>query len=242
MTDSPPRPDVMLLAAGLGTRMRPLTDLMPKPLLPVAGVPLIDRVIDAAAGEGFRRFVVNAHHHADQLRAHVLALGRARPDLRFRLSEEAELLETGGGLKRALPLLEGDPILVMNTDAFWPTDADQPLQRLVERRQLGDAEAVLLCAQPRRATGFYRSHDFCLDPRGFITLDSGQPVIYAGAVLLGRAPVEAVPEQKFSLLRVFEAALERGRLAGVVLDAPWLHVGDPDALNAAEAVLAARSS
>ena len=81
-----------------------------------------------------------------------------------------------------------------------------------------------------------------LDPRGFITLDSGQPVIYAGAVLLGRAPVEAVPEQKFSLLRVFEAALERGRLAGVVLDAPWLHVGDPDALNAAEAVLAARSN
>ena len=237
-TDARFRPDVMLLAAGLGTRLRPLTDTLPKPLIEVVGIALLDRVIGEATAEGFSHFVFNAHHHAPLLHAHIAALARRRADLRFRLSEEAERLDTGGGVKRALPLLDGDPILVMNTDAFWPAGADAPLQQLLARHATGGAEIVLLCVQPRRAIGFRRSHDFCLDPRGRITRDAGQPVIYAGVALIDRGLIQAVPDAIFSLYPLFEAALERETLAGVVLDAPWLHVGDPEALAAAEAFLA----
>jgi MurNAc alpha-1-phosphate uridylyltransferase len=232
------RPDVMLLAAGLGIRLRPLTDALPKPLVQVAGIAMLDRVVAEASAEGFIRLVVNAHHHAPLLRAHIEALARQRPELRFRLSEEPERLDTGGGVKRALPQLDGDPILVMNTDAFWPPGADAPLQRLLARHAAGGTEIVLLCAQPRRAIGFRRSHDFCLDPRGRITRDTGQPAIYAGVALIARGLVAAEPAEVFSLYRLFEAALERESLAGVVLDAPWLHVGDPEALATAEAFLA----
>lgn len=232
------RPDVMLLAAGLGTRLRPLTDTRPKPLVAIAGKPLLDRVVDEAADEGLSRFVVNAHHHADQLHAHIDRLAVERPGLRFAVSDEPALLETGGGVKRALPLLAGDPLLVMNTDAFWPPGADRPLGRLLARAAQGDADIVLLCAQPWRSLGFRRSHDFCLDPRGQLTRDYGQPVIYAGVLTVARRLIEDAPEQAFSLYPLMEAALDRGRLAGVVLDAPWLHVGDPEALAEAEAFLA----
>ena len=239
MADPRFRPDVMLLAAGLGTRLRPLTDDTPKPLVKVGGMPLIDRVIAEATAEGFGHFVVNAHHHADQLRKHVDALQAASPALRFRLSEETMPLETGGGVKHALPLLDTDRLLVMNTDAFWLEGADAPLLRMLDRFARGQADIVLLCAQPRRALGFARSHDFCLDPRGFVTRDSGQPIIYAGVALLARQLIEAAPDGKFSLYSLFEAALERQALLGVVLDAPWIHVGDAKGLAAAEAFLAA---
>ena len=230
-------PEVMLLAAGLGLRMRPLTETRPKPLIPVAGRTLLDRAIDLAAAEGCSRFVVNAHYQAEQLQAHIEARAAGSP-LRFRLSLEPLLLGTGGAVKQALPLLDGDPILVMNTDAFWPAEADQPIGRMVARHAAGGVDIVLLCAQPHRALGFRRSHDFCLDPRGRITRDSGQPVIYGGVALLGRAVIETTPGEKFSLYPLFEAALERGTLAGIVLDAPWFHVGDPAALAEAEASLA----
>jgi len=231
------RPDVMLLAAGLGTRLRPLTETTPKPLVRVAGAPLIDRVIAEAAAEGFSRFVVNLHHHAEQLRAHLAVQPAER---RFRFSDEPALLGTGGGVKHALPLLETDPILVMNTDAFWPVGADAPLGRMLARFGV-EADIVLLCAQPRRAHGFGRSHDFCLDPRGVVTRDFGQPVIYAGAALVVRGLVATEPAESFSLYRLFEAALDRGTLGGVVLDAPWFHVGDAAGLAAAETALAARA-
>ena len=239
MPIEPRFPDVMLLAAGMGLRLLPLTADRPKPLVEVAGRPLIDHVTDNAAAEGFGHFVVNTHYRAAQLREHVEALQRRSPSLRFRISEEAELLGTGGGIKRALPLLDGDPILVMNTDAFWPAGADAPLGRMVDRFERGGADMVMLCAQPRRALGFRRSHDFCLDPRGRLTRDSGQPVIYAGAVLLRRELVASVDADRFSLYPLFETAVDRETLAGVVLDAPWLHVGDPAALAEAEATLGA---
>lgn len=232
-------PDVMLLAAGMGRRMLPLTEAVPKPLLPVAGRPLFDCVVGLAAAEGCAHFVVNTHHHAARLQAHVETLAAAMPGLRFRISDEADLLETGGGLKKALPLLDTDPVLVMNTDAFWPEGADRPIGRMLARFDTGEADIVLLCAQPRRALGFRRSHDFCLDPRGRLTRDFGQPVIYAGVALIARSLVAAVEAEKFSLYQLFIEALDRGRLGGVVLDAPWLHVGDPEALREAEAMLAA---
>lgn len=222
-------PDVMLLAAGLGTRLRPITETIPKPLVPVAGVPLIERIMSNARAEGAMRFVANAHYRADQLLAHFGGL--------LKVSREDELLGTGGGVKRALPMLHSDPILVMNTDAFWPAGSDAPLARMLARYETGD-DIVLLCVHPRHATGFARSHDFCLSPQGAVTRDYGAPVIYGGVALLGKSLFDGTPDGPFSLNDLFEAALERETLHGVVLDAPWFHVGDPIALAAAERALA----
>lgn len=223
-------PDVMLLAAGLGTRLRPVTETVPKPLVPVAGIPLIERIMHNARAEGAKRFVANAHYRADQLLAHFGGL--------LKVNREDELLGTGGGVKAALPMLHSDPFFVMNTDAFWPAGSDAPLARMLSRYEEAD-DIVLLCVQPHRATGFGRSHDFCLDPMGRITLDYGAPVIYAGVALMGRDLFADTPDGAFSLNRLFEAALERENLKGVVLDAPWYHVGDPAALADAERALSA---
>lgn len=229
--DKPDRfPDVMLLAAGLGTRMRPLTDSLPKPLIPVAGMPLIERVIGNARAEGAKRFVANAHYRADQVLAHFGGL--------VKVSREDELLGTGGGVKRALPMLHSDPFFVMNTDAFWSEGSDQPLQRMIARHT-GPQDIVMLCVQPRRATGFSRSHDFCLAPDGLVTRDYGAPIIHGGALLLGRDIFADTPNGAFSLYPLLEAALERETLKGVVLDAPWFHVGDPTGLAEAEDQLGA---
>jgi MurNAc alpha-1-phosphate uridylyltransferase len=222
-------PDVMLLAAGLGARLRPITDNLPKPLVPVAGTPLIERVMANARAEGARRFVANAHYRADQVLAHFGGL--------LKVNREEALLDTGGGVKAALPMLHSDPFLVMNTDAFWPEGSDKPLARMQARYQ-DAADIVLLCAQPARASGFARSHDFCLDPTGTITRDYGAPVIYAGVALMGRSLFADTPDGAFSLNLLFEAALERESLKGVVLDAPWYHVGDAGGLAAAERALA----
>lgn len=227
MTEATRFPDVMLLAAGLGTRLRPITETLPKPLVPVAGVPLIERIMGNAKAEGAKRFVANAHYRADQVLAHFGGL--------LKVSREEELLGTGGGVKQALPMLHSDPILVMNTDAFWPAGSDAPLARMLAR--YSDDAIVLLCVHPRNATGFARSHDFCLSPHGEITRDYGAPVIYAGVALLGKARFADTPDGAFSINDLFEAALEREQLFGVVLDAPWFHVGDPMALADAERLL-----
>lgn len=229
MNDTIRFPDVMLLAAGLGTRLRPITETIPKPLVPVAGVPLIERIVSNARAEGAKRFVANAHYRADQILAHFGGL--------IKVSREDELLGTGGGVKRALPMLHSDPILVMNTDAFWPAGSDTPLARMLARYN-DDAEIVLLCVHPRNSTGFARSHDFCLDPQGRITRDYGAPVIYGGVALLGKELFADTPDGPFSLNDLFEAALERETLMGVALNAPWFHVGDPQALADAESQLA----
>ena len=215
----------MLLAAGLGTRLRPLTEAMPKPLVPVAGVPLIERIMDNAKAEGAKRFTANAHYRADQLLAHFGGL--------LKVSREDELLGTGGGVKRALPMLHSDPFFIMNTDAFWPAGSDAPLGRMIARFS-GDAEIVLLCVHPRDASGFDRSHDFCLSPQGAVTRDYGAPVIYGGVALVGKALFAGTPDGAWSLTEIFEKALERESLFGVALDAPWFHVGDPKALAEAE--------
>ena len=191
-------------------------------------MPLIERIMVNARAEGARRFVANAHYRADQLRAHFGGL--------LKVNREPDLLGTGGGVKAALPMLHSDPFFVMNTDAFWPAGSDAPLGRMLARHAAPD-DIVLLCVQPHRATGFGRSHDFCLDPMGQITLDYGAPVIYAGVALMGKSLFADTPDGAFSLNRLFEAALERESLKGVVLDAPWFHVGDPEALAAAEEAL-----
>lgn len=230
-------PDVILLAAGLGRRMLPFTAKTPKPLIKVGGEALIDRVVANCLAEGCTNFAINTHHHLDKLAAHVDALQARFPQAHFTLSKEQDiLLDTGGGAKKAMGLLKSDPVLVLNTDTFWPANSDTPLQRLQAKFAEG-ADIVLLCATPARAIGFRRSHDFCLAPDKHITADRGMPVIYAGTAMLSRAVLDNAPQGPFSLLDLFYEALEKGTLHGVLLDAPWLHVGDPEAIKEAEIVL-----
>lgn len=239
VTDTQRFPEpVVLLAAGLGTRMAPITHKRPKPLIEVAGAPLIDRVVENFWSEGATNFAVNAHHHLSQIETHVTVLPTKFPGTVFCLSPEPdELLNTGGGAKQALERVKGDPVFVANTDAFWQSGADRPLARMRALFQsLGGV--VLLCAHPARATGFRRSHDFCLAPDASITNDRGVPVIYAGIALLERSIFEGTPDTPFSFADLLFAAQDANRLTGVLLDAPWLHVGDPQAIAEAEGQLA----
>lgn len=234
-------PDAILLAAGLGTRMQPLTQTTPKPLISVAGTPLLQRVVDNCQREGVSNFVVNAHYHADQIEDAVHTLKATYAEASFGLSREDDaLLNSGGGAKKALRLTQSDPVLVANTDAFWRGD-DDPLSRMGKRFEaMAEAHSdaiVLLCAHPAKALGFRRSHDFCLNPLGHITLDSGAPVIYAGVALMSRKSFARTPDDAFSINVIFERALENNALFGVLLDADWYHVGDPEALAEAEAHL-----
>lgn len=224
-------PDVMLLAAGLGTRMRPLTFETPKALIAVAGKPLIDHVIDAALAENCTRFVVNAHHKAERIAAHIARLGAGLPDIGFAVSHEKQLLlDTGGGLRNALPLLGTDPVLTMNTDSFWLAGHDRPITRMIAAFARGNADIVLLCVSPDRATGYLKGPDFLLSADGAISRTLGRPVVYAGVALIARAVAQEGPDVPFSLYRHFEAARERRRLAGVEIETDWYHVGDPGAI------------
>lgn len=233
-------PHVMLLAAGLGTRMRPLTFQKPKALIEVAGKPLVDHVIDAALAEGCAHFVINAHHMADQIEAHIERLKAGLRDVAFAVSSERErLLDTGGGLRKALPLLGTDPVLTMNTDSFWLPGKDRPIARLVEAFGDGGADAVLLCVPPDRARGYLKGPDFLLTPDGAISKTTGRPVVYAGVALVARILAGEGPEVPFSLYRHFETARERGRLRGVEIGSDWYHVGDPAAIARSEQLIGA---
>lgn len=235
MTDSRPMPHVMLLAAGLGVRMRPLTFEKPKALIEVAGKPLIDYAIDAALAEGCTDFVVNAHHKAEMIVSHFERLSAGLPDLGFAVSSETgRLLDTGGGLRKALPLLGSDPVLALNTDTFWLPGADRPLGRMVARFAQGDADIVLLCVSPDRASGFRKGADYLLGAEGVLSQTEGRPVVYAGAALIARTLAATGPDVPFSLHRHFETARQAGRLRGVMVEAPWFHVGDPQALMRTE--------
>lgn len=229
-------PDAMLLAAGHGSRMRPLTDTRPKPLVEVAGSSLLDRVVDALGAEGVPRFVINAHYLAEQIASHFEGLSEQHPGCSFQLSREEQLLDTGGGVKNALPLLQSDPILVSNTDAFWLACEDRPLARLLAAHMARPEAVQLLCVEPHHALGFSHGHDFLLGPDGQIG-EAGLPMIYTGVCLLPRHWFDQMPDGAFSMLRIFEAARAAGALCGVALNTRWFHVGDPDALSEAETML-----
>lgn len=233
-------PDILLLAAGLGTRMRPITFEKPKALVEVAGKPLIDHVIDAALAEGCTRFAVNAHHKAEQIERHIEALAGAMPEFQFSVSREKDrLLDTGGGLRNALALLGSDPVFSLNTDSFWLAGADRPLTRMYDRFEAGDADIVLLCVPPENATGFTKGADFMLGPGGALTANIGRPVVYAGAALIKRGMAQQGPAVPFSLYRHFAAARDAGRLKGVVIETQWYHVGDPAAIARTEQAIGA---
>ena len=203
----------MIFAAGLGTRMGALTLTRPKPLLEVAGRPLIDHALALALEAGVARIVVNTHAHAGQVRAH---LARVAPEVR--VSHEPERLETGGGLKRALPLLGVGPVLTLNADMVWR--GPNPLTLLGAAWRPGDRALLLLL--PRAARGGAAAADF----------------VYAGAGIIDPAAVAEFPGEVFSLNPVWDRLGAEGTLRGVVYPGGWVDVGRPEGIALAEEELA----
>lgn len=223
-----------LLAAGLGTRMRPLTLETPKPLLHVSGKAMLDHLLDACVAAGVARAIVNVHWLADAVEAHLAV----RTDIEIVISDERDLLlETGGALAKARGLLGDDPVFILNTDAMWaPTDA-APLTALAHAYDRTRMDELLLLADTGRCLGFHGAGDFFLGNSGALTRRGEAPRApwaYAGARIADPSAFSDLPVEVFSANRLWEPMLAAGRLHGLPLDRFWLHVGDPQALKDAE--------
>ena len=229
----------MLLAAGLGTRMRPLTDRLPNPLLPLGGKPLIDHALDRLGEAGVETVVVNVHWHADQVAAHLA--GRSRP--RTVLLREAALLDTGGSVQAALHLLGTEPFFIVNGDAFWVDGPVPALARLAAAFDPGTMDGALLvhCAfQVHAEVGL---GDFALDAWGGLRRRHERevvPYIYAGLQIVAPKLLAGMPDGRFSINRAWDAAMAAGRLRAVVHDGLWFHLSTPADLWEAESILQAR--
>lgn len=229
----------MILAAGLGRRMRPYTDSRPKPLIEVGGGALIDHALDRLQAAGVRRVVVNLHWKADMLRAHLSA--RRAPEILF--SDESDaLLETGGGVARALPLLGAAPFYVVNADVLWLNGAKDALHRLAAAYRAVSADALLLLHPTVRAIGYAGPGDYHMLPDGRSRRrGEGEvaPFVFTGVQILSPALFRGAPQGAFSLNLLYDRAQQVGRLFGLRHDGEWMGVNDPEALAAAEKALAA---
>ena len=229
----------MVLAAGFGARMRPLTDTMPKPLVKVAGKALLDHVLDRLADAGVARAVVNVHYLAEQIERHVAA--RKAP--RVTISDErGVLLDTGGGVVKALPLLGDAPFFHINSDTIWIDGVTPNLTRLAEAFDPATMDALLLLAPGAGSIGYAGRGDFTMAPDGHLTARAERdvaPFVYAGAAILSPHLFEDAPQGAFSLTRLFARAIESGRLHGLRLEGLWMHVGTPEAIAEAEQAIAA---
>jgi MurNAc alpha-1-phosphate uridylyltransferase len=236
-TNSPRR--AMVLAAGMGTRMRPLTDTMPKPLVKVDGKALLDHVLDRLAAEGVERAVVNVHHFADQIIEHVA--DRRRPQITIS-DERGLLLDTGGGVVKALPELGSAPFYHLNADTIWIDGVKRNLARLAETFDPAIMDALLLLAPTAGSIGYDGRGDFNMASDGRLRARPERqvaPFVYAGAAILSPALFAGAPDGKFSLTTLFTRAAETGRLFGLRLEGLWMHVGTPEAIGAAEAAIEA---
>ena len=231
--------NAMVLAAGLGQRMRPLTDRIPKPLMEVAGRPLIDHVLDRLADAGIERAVVNVHYLADQIERHLA--GRHKPHIVIS-DERQELLDTGGGVVKALGELGRDPFFHVNSDTIWIDGATPNLRRLAEAFDPSHMDALLLLAPTVGSVGYSGRGDFAMAPDSRLQKRAEReiaPFVYAGAALLAPALFEGAPSGAFSLTRLFDRAAGAGRLHGLRLEGVWMHVGTPEAIAQAEAAIEA---
>ncbi len=227
----------MVLAAGLGTRMRPITDTIPKPLVKIAGRPMIDYALDALADAGVEQAVVNVHHHADQMEAHL----RSYRGLEILISDERDaLMNNGGGLAKGLKLLGRDPVFVMNSDLFWigetqgrPTN----LERLAGFFDVASMDFAMLCVELNKTTGHNGKNDFSLAEDGRLARYSnaaGNGVVYAGAIVMSPSVLDDAPDDAFNINSYYDKAIAKGRLYGTMLDGHWLTVGTPEAVGEAE--------
>ena len=227
----------MLLAAGLGTRMRPITDTIPKPLVEIGGITMADRALDLLEAAGVTKAVVNVHYLAGLMEAHLAR--RGHPQILIS-DERSQLLDSGGGLKQGFRLLSPGPVLVMNSDLFWVGEPSSNLARLGTFFDPARMDMALLCVPLERTTGHNGKKDFDLGPDGRLRRygeGMDNPVVYAGAIAMTTGLLDDAPEGPFSLNRTFDAAIAKGRLFGLMLEGHWLTAGTPDAIGEAEAVL-----
>ena len=228
----------MVFAAGLGTRMRPITNTLPKPLIEVGGRALIDHMLDRFATDGVKRAIVNVHYLADQIEAHVA--GRTAPEIVIS-DERAELLDQGGGIKKALPLLGDAPILLCNTDAFWVEGPRSNLKILAQEWDPDRMDILLLVAAAAASEGVDWPGDFNMAADGRLSRREERevsPFVYTGVGIIKPTLFADAPDGAFRLAPYFFRAAEQGRLYGQRLDGLWLHVGTPGAIADAERVLA----
>ncbi|MFC0217633.1 MurNAc alpha-1-phosphate uridylyltransferase [Pseudochelatococcus lubricantis] len=229
----------MVLAAGLGKRMRPVTTTLPKPLVRIAGRSLLDRALDRLVSAGVQRAVVNVHYLPDLVEQHL----KHFDGLEIVISDErAKLLETGGGTKKALDRLGPDPFLVVNTDAMWLEGPTSNLSRLIRRWNADEMDILLLLATSSNSIGHEGSGDFIMEPDGRLSRRPERlvaPFIYAGVGLVKPELFADTPDGPFSMNLLFDRAISAGRLFGLRLDGEWLHVGTPHAILEAEEYVAA---
>jgi N-acetyl-alpha-D-muramate 1-phosphate uridylyltransferase len=231
----------MVFAAGLGTRMRPITDTLPKPLVRVAGKALIDHILDCLSGAGVRRAVVNTHYLPDQIEAHLKS--RAAPEIIIS-DERARLLDQGGGIKKALQWLGNKPFIICNTDAFWVEGASSNLGRLARAWDPDKMDALLLVASTTTSVGVDWRGDFTMDPMGKLARRGETevaPFVYSGVGVIKPELFRDEPRDIFGLSAIFFDLAKAGRLHGVRLDGLWLHVGTPEAIVEAERAIALSS-
>lgn len=227
----------MVLAAGLGKRMRPLTDDRPKPLVELAGRCLLDRALDNLAAAGIKRFVVNAHYRGDMIEAHLAG----RPGIV--LSPEEVLLETGGGVKAALPLLGDGAFFVVNSDAVWRDGGESTIARMAAHWDGGSMDALLLLVPMQAVAGNMGDHpgDYHMEDGGKARRrapDETAPFLFGGIQILHPRLFDGAPDGAFSLNVLYDRAQRAGRLYGLRHEGEWYHVGSPQELAAAEAAFA----
>lgn len=231
----PVRPHTaMVLAAGFGTRMRPLTDHTPKPLMRVAGKPLLDHVLDRLAEVGVDQAVVNVHYLGEQIIAHTAS--RQTPKVIIS-DERSEVLGTGGGVVKALPLLGSEPFFHLNADTLWIDSVAPNLQRLADAFDPARMDVLLLMAPTAGSIGYDGTGDYTMLTDGRLQRRKEQhvvPFVYAGVAILSPAIFKDAPQGEFSLTKLFDEAAARERLFGLRLEGVWMHVGTPDAIVAAE--------
>jgi MurNAc alpha-1-phosphate uridylyltransferase len=240
-TERTPR-RAMVLAAGFGVRMKPLTDTTPKPLVPVGGKALIDHVLDRLADAGVERAIVNVHYLADRLEHHLAS--RRTPAIAIS-DERGQVLETGGGVVKALPLLGSEPFFNVNSDTIWIDGVKPNLGRLADAFEPAQMDALLLLAPTAASVGYAGRGDYLMAPDGRLTRRGERdvvPFVYAGAAIFAPALFADPPSGSFSLTRLFDRAEARGRLHGLRLEGVWMHVGTPAAIGEAEKALVAHAA
>lgn len=224
----------MVLAAGLGVRMRPLTDHIPKPLVKLVGKPLIDHVLDRLVGAGVHRAIVNVHYLAEMVEA---ALGsRSNPSITIS-DERGCLLDTGGGVVKALHYFGVEPFFIHNSDSVWIEDKGSNLERMTNAWDYSRMDGLMLLAPLSNCLGYEGRGDFFLEATGLLRRRRGDevaPYAFAGCSIAQESMFKSAPSGAFSLNKVWDRSIESGRLFGIPLQGTWMHIGTPEALAEAE--------
>jgi MurNAc alpha-1-phosphate uridylyltransferase len=227
----------MILAAGLGTRMAPLTAERPKPLIKLRGKALIDHAIDLLVRGGVKFFVVNVHYKAEMLIAHL----KKRTDVEIRICDETDaILDTGGAIAKALPFFKGEPFFTHNSDSLWVEGMGSALSRMKARWDSEAMDALMLLAPTVNSIGFEGRGDFEMDSLGLLRRRGElklAPFVWTGLQIVHPRLFDGAPKGRFSINPLWDRAIEKDRLYGVRLDGVWIHVGTPQGLHDAEEYL-----